>query len=58
MNDKLLKALIALEPEIRKLGDQVSVTISTDANGTTYSTSVSDGVGGTESASKRVPVKK
>lgn len=55
MNQKLLKALQALEPEIRALGDNVTISITTDPNGTTFSLNVNDGKGGSENTSKRIP---
>lgn len=61
MNEALFQRLIQLEPEIRPMmGDypNSSITISFDANGTTYSVVVNDGIGGSNSVQKRVPVKK
>jgi len=61
MNEKLLKLLTAVEPEMRKAAGNApnaTVSISIDENGATYSFAVSDQAGANEVYSKRIPVAK
>ena len=60
MNPELLKRLIALEPDLRALtdGQFVSVTISFDRTGTTYSYSTNDDLGNSKTYNERILTKK
>lgn len=60
MNPELLKKLIALEPEFRGMTDGkfVSITISFDHTGTTYSYSTNDELGNSKTYNERILTKR